>query len=766
MAGRSPPDDEPATGDSHQRAYSGQVPVPAPRPEELEVDVEGMTCAACARRVEKALAKAEGVREARVDLVRERAVLVLADGAARERARETAETAVEKAGYRLRFRDARTDGGAPHDTRDRRTGLAWLGTVLALGLAFGGLPWLELAVSAAVVMGAGAPVLRKAALDLRDRSAGMDVLIAAGSLFALGSAVLALSLPVTHAHGSGAMQHSDASMAALIVSVALLGKTLERRAKEQAAAAIEAIVRAMPRTARVVRHGVEGEVAVDEVRAGDEVRVAPFSRVPVDGEILADEDAAAPTSVSLDESVVTGESRPVERRAGERALGGSLNLGRALRMRVVSVGDDTEIAQVVRAVSRAQASKTAIVRTTDRISAVFAPLVLVVAIVTFAGWLLAGTEPLQALRLAISVVVVACPCALGLATPVAVTVALGNLAGRGILVRDASVLEVLPRVRTLVLDKTGTLTEGAPRVVAIALAKETRFTEDEVLARAASVEADSHHPLARAIFEEAMRRQLVVPRASELTEEPGRGVAGTVEGAAVTAGRPRTEHDAVFARQRGAGGASVVEITLDGAPVARLELEDALRPEAREVTAALRARGITLAIRSGDARAAVERVARALGIEDARGEQRPENKLADLSALALSGRAGATAMIGDGINDAPALAKADVGFALGTRAETALAAAGIALPRPDLGLVLHAFDVSGRAVRIIRQNLTLAFAYNVVAIPFAAWGAFDRIGGPAAAAVAMAASSLLVVLNALRLRDGARRARSTRPSAG
>ncbi len=739
------------------------MPAEAARPQELEVIVEGMTCAACARRVEKALAKADGVREARVDLVRERAVIVVADGGTASRARESAETAVEKAGYRLRWRDDPASKEARGDRSDLRTMLAWLGTGLALtaAVAAPGLPWLEAVIAGSVVLVAGGPILRKAALDVRGRSAGMDVLIAVGALAALGAALLALLDSSPHAHhASGAMPHSDATMAALIVSVALLGKTLERRAKERAAAAIEAIVRSLPRTARVVRHGEEGEVAIDEVRAGDEVRVAPFSRVPVDGELLAGEDGSD-VPVALDESVVTGESRPVERRAGERALGGSLNLGRALRMRVVSVGEDTELAQVVRAVSRAQASKTAIVRTTDRISAVFAPLVLAISVATFAGWLAQGAEPLDALRIAISVVVVACPCALGLATPVAVTVALGNLAGRGILVRDASVLEVLPRIRTLVLDKTGTLTEGAPRVVAIELATETRFTEDEVLARAASVEADSHHPLARAIFEEAMRRQLVVPRASALTEEPGRGVAGTVESVAVTVGRPRAEHDAVFVRERGAGGASVVEILLDGAPAARLELEDALRPEAREVTAALRARGITLAIRSGDASAAVERVARALGIEDARGEQRPEDKLGDLAMLP-----GPTAMIGDGINDAPALAKADVGFALGTRAETALAAAGIALPRADLGLVLHAFEVSGRAVRIIRQNLALAFAYNVVAIPFAAWGAFDHIGGPAAAAVAMAASSLLVVLNALRLRDPPRRAMSTRPSAG
>ncbi|GAB4209578.1 MAG: heavy metal translocating P-type ATPase [Sandaracinaceae bacterium] len=720
---------------------------------ELEYDVEGMTCAACARRVEKALTRAEGVTSARVDLVRERAVIVLADPALASRAKESAETAVDKAGYRLRARDVEAKAASGR-AREVRTLSAWVLTVLAFATGLAGQPWLEAVLASLVVVVVGAPILRKAALDVAARTAGMDVLIAVGAGAAL---VASWSALVAHAgHAMGSHGHSDASMAALIVAVTLLGKSIERRAKARAGEAIEAIVRAMPRTARVIRHGVEGEVPLAEVRAGDEVRVGPFSRVPVDGEILADEEVGAGAApIQLDESVVTGESRPVERRAGMRALGGSLSLGRGFRMRVTSVGEDTELARVAYAVSRAQATKTAVVRTTDRIAGVFAPLVLLVAVLTAVGWWLAGAPPSEILRTAIAVVVVACPCALGLATPVAITVAMGNLAGRGILVRDATVLEALPRVRTLVLDKTGTLTEGTPRVVAIVRAVDAADDEDALLALAASVENESHHPIARAIFEEAMRRGLVVPHATEVEERAGEGVSGAVSGRRVSVGRASAAHDARFElteRAREAlRGASVAELVIDGRPAARLFLEDALRPEAGEVVGALRARGLALAIRSGDSEPVVRAVASRLGIEDARGGQRPEEKLRDLESLP-----GPVAMIGDGINDAPARARAAVGFALGTRAQTALEAAGVALPRPDLGLVLHALDVSARALAIIRQNLVLAFAYNVVAIPFAAVGAFERLGGPAAAAVAMAASSLLVVLNALRLRDRSR----------
>ena len=714
---------------------------------ELAFDVEGMSCAACARRVEKALGKVEGVREARVDLVRERATIVVEAGAGRRGA--DAESAVERAGYKLRARDlARTATGGGGE-RELRTAIAWVLTGLAfLAATFASAAaWLELALASVAVLGAGSSLFVKALQDLRARAAGMDVLIAVGAGAALASSALTI-LGALGGHGghSGAHGHSDATMAALVVAVALLGKTLERRAKRRAAEAIESIVRAMPETARVVRHGAEAELASREVREGDELRVAPFARVPVDAEILSPEGEADVTSWALDESVVTGESKPVMRRVGDRVLGGAVNLGRALRLRALGGGDGSELAKVLAAVSRAAAEKSPIVRTTDRIAAVFAPVVLALAAVTLGGWLASGASFDVALRAAITVLVVACPCALGLATPVAVTVALGHLASRGVLVRDASILEVLPRIRTLVLDKTGTLTLGAPRVIALSRAEGAGRSDDELLALAASVEAESHHPLARAIFEEAMRRALVVPRASDLEETPGRGVRGRVDGVLVEAVRPEAGDDGRFAVPAIAD-ASVVEIRVEGEARLRIHLEDALRDESSEVVRTLRARGITLAVRSGDAPGAVARVAASLGLEDARGGMRPEDKLADLERLARP-----VAMIGDGLNDAPALARADVGFALGSRTETALRAAGVALPRPDLRLVVLAHDVARRASRVIRENLVLAFAYNVVALPFAALGAFDRVGGPAAAAVAMSLSSILVVLNALRLR--------------
>ncbi len=709
-----------------------------------------MTCTACARRVERAIEKVEGVREVRVDLVRERASVVL-DGSNANAAAE-AEAAVERAGYRLRPLERASQDGRARSSRDPRTLLAWLFTALALASAQLGLGWLELGLAALAVLGAGGSIFVKALGDLRARSAGMDVLVAVGSGAALLAAVLERLAPSPHAaHAmAGAFAHSDASMGALIVAVVMLGKRLERGAKARATEAIEAIVRALPERARVVRHGVEAELAIDEVREGDEVHVAPFARVPVDGELLDEPrgEGAPPRTWTLDESVVTGESRPVERSAGARVLGGSVNLGRALRLRAASSGEGSELAKVVAAVSRAAAEKSPLVRTTDRVASIFAPAVLLASLVTLIGWLAVGTPWSEALRLAISVVVVACPCALGLATPVAVTVAVGRLVSRGVLVRDAGVLEVLPRIRTLVLDKTGTLTRGAPRVVAHALARGgSEGDEARILALAASVESDSHHPLARAIFEEAMRRGLVVPRASEIEEIPGRGVGGSVGGRRVEVVRPDREQDELFERPSSVGPeASVTEVRIDAAPVLRFYLEDALRDEAPEVVAALASRGIQPIIRSGDGEAAVLHVARALGIEDARFALRPEEKLADFDRLAHP-----VAMVGDGLNDAPALARADVGFAVGTRTETALRAAGVALPRADLRLVLEAHDVAARASRIIRQNLVLAFAYNVLSIPFAAFGAFDRVGGPAAAAAAMGLSSLLVVMNALRL---------------
>ncbi len=734
---------------------------------EVAFDVEGMSCAACARRVEKALAKVEGISEARVDLVRERASVRI--DARRSDAIREAESAVERAGYKLRAREHARVAVVGRE-RELRTAIAWVLTGLSLLAAalVPEWPWVELALASLAVLGAGSSLFVKAFHDLRGRAAGMDVLISVGAGAALLSSVLSIAGlfggPEHAGHGAGASAHghSDASMAALVVAVALLGKSLERRARGRAAAAIESIVRAMPETARVVRHGAEAELATAEVRDADELRVAPFARVPVDAEILAPEDEGQGEGRvwALDESVVTGESRPVSRHVGDRVLGGSVNLGRALRLRARGGGDGSELAKVVAAVSRAAAEKSPIVRTTDRLAAIFAPVVLAIAAITLGGWLASGAPLDVALRASITVLVVACPCALGLATPVAVTVALGHLASRGVLVRDAASLEVLARVRTLVLDKTGTLTEGAPRVLALSRAEGVSRSDDALLALAASVEAESHHPLARAIFEEAMRRKLVVPRASELEEIPGRGVRGRVEGVLVEALRPEPTNDARFASRAELSDASVVEIRIEGEAQLRVHLEDALRDESIEVVRALRDRGLTLVVRSGDAPAAVAKIAAALGLTDARGGLRPEDKLADAERLARP-----LAMIGDGINDAPALARADVGFALGSRTETALRAAGIALPRPDLRLVVLAHDLATRTNRVIRENLVLAFAYNVVALPFAALGAFDRIGGPAAAAIAMSLSSILVVLNALRLRAPARSSPTGEPAA-
>lgn len=721
----------------------------------VEAQISGMSCVACARRVERALRDVEGVLDAHVDLVRERARIRLVGAASVEHTIDALRASVERAGYGLEPEE--NLASAPRSRRfevDERLVFAWLGTCAAW-VASTFVPrasWLEVWTAAFVVIGAGFPILRAAREELRTRSLGMSFLLASGALAALASG---LAAPLddhgaAHANGHG---HSDATMAALVVSVALTGRALERRARARAAADIEALRRTIPATARVFRHGQLGEIPASEVRLGDEVRVAPFERVPVDGELLPGSEHDGP--IALDESVATGESRPVERRAGAVIFAGSLNLDRPLRLRATAVGIDSTLGRVMDAVARARNARGALVRLADRVSGWLALVVWTVAFSAWLGWLAAGASFGEASRIAATVLVVACPCALGLATPVAVTVALGRLAARGIFVRDLDAIERLARTRTFVFDKTGTLTEGAPRVVAMELAKGVVLDEARALALAAALEVESRHPVGRAIFEEAMRRGLSLPVARDVRHAPGRGVDGVVEGRSFKIARPSPVHDVSFERTLVDEGLSVAELCENDRPLARFGLDDALRPETAAVLTALRSRGLLIAIRSGDAVDVVKRVARRFGVVDAQGALQPGDKLASLAGLPRP-----LAMVGDGVNDAPAMAGADVGIALGSRAEATLEAAAVVLARPDLRALVEGFDVARAAARVIRQNLVFAFVYNVVAIPFAALGVLERLGGPATAAVAMAASSILVVGNALRLRSALRRGRA------
>lgn len=696
---------------------------------EAEFRIEGMTCVRCAARVEKAMKSASGIEDAKVDLVRERA-LVRGDASALQ----AAIAAVEKAGYVAVLEDGNAPAKAAHvEVRGAVALIVGLVLVFARVLipALSDVPmWVDAAIATALVVGLGHALLRRGLLDLAARAPGMDSLITLGALSALGLAWATIIWPPHH-HMAG-HGHSDASMAALILGVALFGKQIESRAKRAASASLDGLLASLPRTARVSRHGQEAEIPIGEVRPDDELLVGAFASVPVDGVLLT------PSEISVDESMLTGETKPVKVAADQGVRGGTLNLGKPFRMRATQLAHDSEAARMARLVADAKTSKSPLVQLADRVSAVFGPLIILASLLTMAGWMLAGTEPLDAIRMGVAVLVVACPCALGLATPVAVTVALGTLSARGILVRDVAALEALPRAKSIVLDKTGTLTEGSPQLVHIEV---LAGADDEahLLGLAAAVEAESQHPIARGIFGAAMRRGLVVEAAREVEEVPGKGISGLV-------GTQRIHLEAAAASSEHVG-ATRIALHVDGEHRATLSLRDALRPEAKAFVQAMQARGVAISLRSGDAEEATQAIAKSLGIADAKGAQKPEDKVRD-----VANAAHVSVMLGDGVNDAAAMAKADVGMAVGARAALPVEAAGVVLSRGDLTLVSDTFTMAQRLRRIVLENLALAFAYNLLAVPFAAFGNFERIGGGATAAVAMSASSLLVVLNALRLR--------------
>lgn len=705
-----------------------------------------MTCATCAKRVHKALAKVEGVAHVSIDLVRERAhvegtgaidVAALADAATR-------------AGYAVQARDRAAQATTPRSGLPARAGVA---LALALLSALPGLlapgsrpaALAGLTIAAVVTLGMGASILRSAAYELRDRAPGMSSLVSLGALVALASgAVEALGAGAHAAHaGPG---HSDAATAALIVALVLTGRALEHRAKERVVRELDALARTRVRRARVTRHGAEAEIDARELRVGDEVSVGPHAEIPADGVILG-----GAGRVRIDEAFLTGESEHVRREVGEHVRGGSINGEVAFRMRVEATGEATDEAKIAALVSRAQASRAPIVQLADRVSAVFAPVVVALALATAGGLLLSGATAGEAVARAVAVLVVACPCALGLATPTALSVALGHAARLGVLFRDATALEALARVRTLVCDKTGTLTEGRARVTR--LVPLGGRSEDDVLRRAARVEAESDHPLARAIFGEAMKRSLVVPPADDVRATAGRGIEGRVEGARVEVGKldPATELDGAAAELATAlrrGGASLVAVREDGVLVGWLAVEDALRPDAKETVERLRGRGIDVRILSGDHAEAVQARAAELGLPEgaARGGLSPEAKEAALAALPAP-----VAMIGDGANDGPALARAAVGIAMGAGSAVATAAAPVTLLGAGLRGLDDAVALARRTMGVVRQNLALAFVYNVVALPFVALGGLDRIGGAPVAAAAMGLSSIVVVLSSLRL---------------
>jgi P-type Cu+ transporter len=713
-----------------------------------ELAIEGMTCASCVARVERALRAVPGVLEASVNLATERASVrhAGAEGAALA-------AAVERAGYTARPVDGGT--AAPHKRAPIDAG--WrvaLAALLSLPLVVpmvGDLlgrhwmlsPWWQFLLATPVQFWLGARFYRAGWKAVKAGSANMDLLVALGT-----SAAYGLSL-FLWAREPDAMPHLYFESAAVVITLVLLGKWLEARAKRRTLAALDALRALVPETATLRRGGAEREVPLASVRVGDELVVRPGERVPLDGVLLEGRS-------HFDESLLTGESLPVAREAGERVTGGAINAEGRVVLRVAAVGAETTLARIVRLVENAQARKPAIQQTVDRVSAVFVPAVLVLAALTLVGWGLAAGDWEAALVNAVAVLVIACPCALGLATPTALMVGTGLAATRGMLVRDAQALETLRQVRVVAFDKTGTLTEGKPRLAALVAAD--GGDENALLADAAALQAGSEHPLARAVMAAAQQRAIVAPPARELRAVAGRGIEGRVGERAMRLGSTRWLEElrlapapalAEAAAREQAQGRSVSWLVEGDRVRGLFAFGDEPKAEAAAAIAALHAQGVKTVLVSGDNRGAAEAVARALGIDDVRAEVLPADKAQVVAALRAGlGPHDKVAMVGDGINDAPALAAADVGIAMATGTDVAMESAGLTLMRGDLLLVPEALALSHAVTRKIRQNLFWAFVYNVVGIPAAALGFLS----PVIAGAAMAASSASVVGNALLLK--------------
>ena len=760
---------DPAEGDVDDLLESIRKAGYEPEVAEATVGVRGMTCASCVARVERRVGKVPGVLDVSVNLSTEKAHVRYLPGAAGPA--DIAE-AIRKAGYEP-VEEAQADAAEAPGTSE--AGVLRRSLVLAAALAIPvfaiammlmapgtqrlltalmperAWSWLELALITPVQFYAGWRFYRGGWAELRHLSPGMNSLVMLGSNAAYWYSVLALAVPSLFPAGTA---HTYFDAAGMIVTLILLGRYLEAIAKGRTSQAIRSLIKLQARSARVVRGGEERELPIEQVQVGDLVQVRPGERIPVDGDVTEG-------SSYVDESMITGEPVPVAKQPGDPVVGGTVNRNGSLRFRATSVGGDTVLAQIIRMVENAQAEKPAIQAVADRIAGVFVPLVMAAAVATFAAWMVLGPAPALSLAFvaAVSVLLIACPCAMGLATPTAVMVGTGKGAEMGVLFRRGTALETLAKIDTVVMDKTGTLTRGRPELTDFEVADGA--DRGEVLRLVAAAEADSEHPVAEAIVRAAREGDADLPAATDFEADPGHGIQASVDGHRVNVGADRYMQrlDVDIAPLSARAGEMAKEAktplyaAIDGELAAVIAVADPPREESAGTVAALHALGLTVAMVTGDNRATAEAVAARLGIDRVMAEVLPDQKADEVRRL--QGEGASVAFVGDGINDAPALTRADVGIAIGTGTDIAIEAGDVVLMRGDLWGILNAIRLARRTLRTIHMNFLWAYGYNVSLIPVAA-GVLYPLGGfllnPALAAGAMSISSVFVLSNSLRLR--------------